>query len=175
MDDVAIWAEFSNIQFCGYRISVGSSTQDIIGTCLICGNPFDDYSSRCRCKYCRMLVLVCDNCQVCYNSNLFVLILIWLAVPLFSDFLVTTWILKFVFPFLLLYHFFKSLYLSCDLWYPASASCYCGSEKGDPICLWTMSEAWQGGWGDFTIPELKIQSSLATKWTWNWFPATSVE
>ncbi|KGN65012.1 rhodanese-like domain-containing protein 6 [Cucumis sativus] len=46
-----------------HRIAVGSSTQDIIGTCLICGNPFDDYSSRCRCKYCRMLVLVCDNCQ----------------------------------------------------------------------------------------------------------------
>ncbi|XP_022931639.1 rhodanese-like domain-containing protein 6 isoform X1 [Cucurbita moschata] len=46
-----------------HRISVGSSTEDIIGTCLSCGDPFDDYSSRCRCKYCRMLVLVCDNCQ----------------------------------------------------------------------------------------------------------------
>lgn len=57
-----------NIQFCGYRISVGSSTEDILGTCLICANPFDDYSSRCRCKYCRMLVLVCDDCQVCIKK-----------------------------------------------------------------------------------------------------------
>ncbi|KAK9084399.1 hypothetical protein Scep_030870 [Stephania cephalantha] len=46
-----------------HRISVGSSKMDIIGSCLLCGSPFDNYSSRCRCAYCRMLVLVCDSCQ----------------------------------------------------------------------------------------------------------------
>ncbi|XP_031266413.1 rhodanese-like domain-containing protein 6 isoform X1 [Pistacia vera] len=46
-----------------HRISVGSSDADIMGNCLLCGSSFDDYSSRCRCTYCRMLVLVCDNCR----------------------------------------------------------------------------------------------------------------
>ncbi|XP_061361428.1 rhodanese-like domain-containing protein 6 [Gastrolobium bilobum] len=45
------------------RISVGSSDANIVGTCLICHCSFDDYSSRCRCTYCRILVLVCGNCQ----------------------------------------------------------------------------------------------------------------
>ncbi|XP_020222166.1 rhodanese-like domain-containing protein 6 [Cajanus cajan] len=46
-----------------HRISVGSSDANVIGTCLICQCSFDDYSSRCRCTYCRMLVLVCSSCQ----------------------------------------------------------------------------------------------------------------
>ncbi|KAJ0976430.1 hypothetical protein J5N97_018395 [Dioscorea zingiberensis] len=46
-----------------HRISVGSQDGNILGTCLICGLPFDDYSSRCRCMHCRMLVLVCYSCQ----------------------------------------------------------------------------------------------------------------
>lgn len=46
-----------------HRISVGSQEANIIGTCLICPCPFDDYTSRCRCCYCRMLVLVCYDCQ----------------------------------------------------------------------------------------------------------------
>ncbi|CAL0320931.1 unnamed protein product [Lupinus luteus] len=46
-----------------HRISVGSSDANIIGTCLICHCSFDDYSSRCRCTHCRMLVLVCHSCQ----------------------------------------------------------------------------------------------------------------
>ncbi|XWS42313.1 hypothetical protein CRYUN_Cryun16bG0003700 [Craigia yunnanensis] len=46
-----------------HRISVGSSDTNIMGTCLICGSSFDDYSSRCRCAHCRMLVLICDSCQ----------------------------------------------------------------------------------------------------------------
>ncbi|KAL9234902.1 hypothetical protein vseg_009717 [Gypsophila vaccaria] len=45
------------------RISVGSSSECIIGRCLLCGISFDDYSSRCRCTFCRMLVLVCNDCQ----------------------------------------------------------------------------------------------------------------
>uniref|UniRef100_A0ACD5YJQ3 Uncharacterized protein n=1 Tax=Avena sativa TaxID=4498 RepID=A0ACD5YJQ3_AVESA len=46
-----------------HRISVGSLKDGILGTCLICGSTFDDYSSRCRCSHCRMLVLVCSTCQ----------------------------------------------------------------------------------------------------------------
>lgn len=46
-----------------HRISVGSSSSDVVGLCLLCGLSFDDYSSRCRCTYCRMLVLVCGSCQ----------------------------------------------------------------------------------------------------------------
>ncbi|XP_049403303.1 rhodanese-like domain-containing protein 6 [Solanum stenotomum] len=46
-----------------HRVSVGSSDSRILGTCLLCSSPFDDYSSRTRCTYCRMLVLVCDNCR----------------------------------------------------------------------------------------------------------------
>ncbi|KAL2924866.1 Rhodanese-like domain-containing protein 6 [Bienertia sinuspersici] len=46
-----------------HRISVGSSNQCIMGKCLLCGNSFDDYSSRCRCVFCRMLVLVCNSCK----------------------------------------------------------------------------------------------------------------
>ncbi|XP_065854508.1 rhodanese-like domain-containing protein 6 isoform X2 [Euphorbia lathyris] len=46
-----------------HRISVGSSDPNVLGNCLLCGMSFDDYSSRCRCSYCRMLVLVCPSCQ----------------------------------------------------------------------------------------------------------------
>ncbi|XP_062081815.1 rhodanese-like domain-containing protein 6 isoform X2 [Humulus lupulus] len=46
-----------------HRISVGSSDTDILGTCLLCCLPFDDYSSRLRCTYCRMLILICYSCQ----------------------------------------------------------------------------------------------------------------
>ncbi|XP_037432984.1 rhodanese-like domain-containing protein 6 [Triticum dicoccoides] len=46
-----------------HRISVGSNKDNILGTCLICGSTYDDYSSRCRCSNCRMLVLVCSTCQ----------------------------------------------------------------------------------------------------------------
>lgn len=47
-----------------HRISVGSCNANVISTCLLCSCPFDDYSSRCRCASCRMLVLVCDSCRV---------------------------------------------------------------------------------------------------------------
>lgn len=57
--------QFHTFPMCFCRISVGSFDTDIVGSCLLCGSPFDDYSSRCRCNNCRMLVLVCDSCQVC--------------------------------------------------------------------------------------------------------------
>ncbi|TYI46903.1 hypothetical protein E1A91_D13G136100v1 [Gossypium mustelinum] len=47
-----------------HRISVGSSDTSIMGACLICGSSYDNYSSRCRCTHCRILVLVCDSCQI---------------------------------------------------------------------------------------------------------------
>ncbi|KAH7521052.1 hypothetical protein JRO89_XSUnG0123600 [Xanthoceras sorbifolium] len=47
-----------------HRISVGSSDENILGSCLLCGSSFDDYSPRCRCTHCRMLVLVCDSCRM---------------------------------------------------------------------------------------------------------------
>ncbi|GAB2246389.1 hypothetical protein Droror1_Dr00001882 [Drosera rotundifolia] len=46
-----------------HRIAVGSSNGSTIGKCLLCGTLFDDYSSRCRCAFCRMLVLICNSCQ----------------------------------------------------------------------------------------------------------------
>uniref|UniRef100_A0A0D9Y0F3 Rhodanese domain-containing protein n=1 Tax=Leersia perrieri TaxID=77586 RepID=A0A0D9Y0F3_9ORYZ len=52
-----------------HRISVGSLKENILGTCLLCGSSFDDYSSRCRCSNCRMLVLdstkeyICELCR----------------------------------------------------------------------------------------------------------------
>nr|XP_043621535.1 rhodanese-like domain-containing protein 6 [Erigeron canadensis]XP_043621536.1 rhodanese-like domain-containing protein 6 [Erigeron canadensis]XP_043621538.1 rhodanese-like domain-containing protein 6 [Erigeron canadensis]XP_043621539.1 rhodanese-like domain-containing protein 6 [Erigeron canadensis] len=52
-----------------HRVSVGSSNANVLGNCLICSFPFDDYSSRIRCSYCRMLVLVCNECQ---GKNLYV-------------------------------------------------------------------------------------------------------
>lgn len=46
-----------------HRVSVGSTKENVLGNCLLCNFPFDDYSSRSRCTYCRMLVLVCNVCQ----------------------------------------------------------------------------------------------------------------
>lgn len=51
-----------------HRVSVGSLDTDIVGSCLLCGCSYDDYSSRCRCSYCRMLILVCVSCQGKGNS-----------------------------------------------------------------------------------------------------------
>ncbi|KAK8651573.1 hypothetical protein V6N13_141172 [Hibiscus sabdariffa] len=47
-----------------HRISVGSSDTSIMGACLICSSSYDNYSSRRRCTHCRMLVLICDSCQI---------------------------------------------------------------------------------------------------------------
>lgn len=53
-----------------WRISVGSSKEVIVGNCLLCNNTFDDYSPRCRCRLCRMLVLVCNHCRVLHAGPL---------------------------------------------------------------------------------------------------------
>ncbi|KAL3515922.1 hypothetical protein ACH5RR_022824 [Cinchona calisaya] len=46
-----------------HRVSVGSLSSGVLGSCLLCGSSYDNYSSRSRCKYCRMLVLICDGCR----------------------------------------------------------------------------------------------------------------
>ncbi|KAK4339754.1 hypothetical protein RND71_041216 [Anisodus tanguticus] len=53
------------------KVSVGSSESRILGTFLLCSSPFDDYSSQSRCTYCRMLVLVCDNCRALIQTMLY--------------------------------------------------------------------------------------------------------
>ncbi|KAL0454628.1 UNVERIFIED_CONTAM: Rhodanese-like domain-containing protein 6 [Sesamum latifolium] len=57
-----------------HRVSVGSSDSNVLGTCLLCGAPFDDYTSRCRCTHCRMLVLICDSCRKKYCNQYLVVI-----------------------------------------------------------------------------------------------------
>ena len=45
------------------RISVPyANCNSVIGRCMICDSPADDYRPQIRCKSCRMLVLVCVTC-----------------------------------------------------------------------------------------------------------------
>lgn len=44
-------------------MAVGSTDARKVGRCLLCRSPFDDYSPRCRCSQCRLLVLVCGDCR----------------------------------------------------------------------------------------------------------------
>lgn len=46
------------------RVAVPTSCTEVLGRCSNCGVSFDDYSSRIRCSHCRMLLLICNNCQV---------------------------------------------------------------------------------------------------------------
>lgn len=39
-----------------------SAPAAVVGTCIACGGPWDDYRHRRRCPCCRMLVLMCDAC-----------------------------------------------------------------------------------------------------------------
>jgi len=36
---------------------------NVIGRCSTCSKPCDDYTPRCRCSACRLLILVCDSCR----------------------------------------------------------------------------------------------------------------
>ena len=38
-------------------------TENVIGKCFRCAKLYDDYSSEIRCSQCRMLVLICDECE----------------------------------------------------------------------------------------------------------------
>lgn len=46
------------------RISVPYKHKDeVVGACRLCKIPYDDYSSKTRCKKCRVLQLVCNGCR----------------------------------------------------------------------------------------------------------------
>lgn len=51
-----------------HRMAVASSSEEIVGRCLLCKAPFDDYFARNRCSLCRLLVLICPTCQGAGNS-----------------------------------------------------------------------------------------------------------
>ncbi|CAM6039401.1 unnamed protein product [Sphagnum compactum] len=51
-----------------HRMAVASSNPEVLGCCLLCKVPFDSYSSRTRCSLCRLLVLVCTDCQACSTT-----------------------------------------------------------------------------------------------------------
>ena len=40
-----------------------STAVAVVGRCLVCARPWDDYSSRTRCGRCRILLLVCGTCH----------------------------------------------------------------------------------------------------------------
>lgn len=45
------------------RIAVPAGQCAVIGKCISCGDGYDDYSTRTRCGFCRILVLVCEKCR----------------------------------------------------------------------------------------------------------------
>ena len=40
----------------------------VVGACIVCGRPHDDYGPRHRCPRCRMLVLVCPACAAASSA-----------------------------------------------------------------------------------------------------------
>lgn len=51
------------------RMAVATEKPVIVGACLICGGPWDDYSSNWRCSHCRCRLLICDkeSCTDCMS------------------------------------------------------------------------------------------------------------
>lgn len=45
------------------RVAVGNENGEVVGQCVACGSKYDDYSMRVRCMSCRMLLLLCQDCQ----------------------------------------------------------------------------------------------------------------
>ena len=41
----------------------GPAREQVVGRCRVCSSPFDDYAAQVRCRLCRMLQLVCDDCR----------------------------------------------------------------------------------------------------------------
>lgn len=64
------------------RMAVGNCDGGVVGKCICCAGPWDDYSSQWRCGRCRIRVLLCDSlkcaedwklvrrvsCRVCYEE-----------------------------------------------------------------------------------------------------------
>jgi len=45
------------------RMAVSTSKPTVVGQCICCGLPWDDYSSQWRCSYCRSRVIICQRAQ----------------------------------------------------------------------------------------------------------------
>ena len=61
--EAAAFGDVNDLSMLSTQSAVSGLDSDVIvGRCLRCRNPFDDYSSQHRCQKCRMLVLVCDDC-----------------------------------------------------------------------------------------------------------------
>jgi len=46
------------------RVATPATARHVVGKCLVCSDPWDDYSFQMRCGKCRVLVLVCDPCRL---------------------------------------------------------------------------------------------------------------
>lgn len=46
------------------RVATPATAKHVVGKCLVCSAPWDDYSFQTRCGKCRVLVLVCDVCRL---------------------------------------------------------------------------------------------------------------
>lgn len=42
---------------------LGTAKDEVVGKCISCSCPYDDYSCQTRCGKCRVLVLVCITCR----------------------------------------------------------------------------------------------------------------
>lgn len=53
------------------RLALGTTNRTVVGVCLCCGCPWDDYTSNMRCSYCRSRVLICEreSCEVRFQNN----------------------------------------------------------------------------------------------------------
>ena len=49
------------------RMTIAAKNDSIVGRCVVCDNPWDDYSENWRCKKCRARVLLC-NTQNCVKT-----------------------------------------------------------------------------------------------------------
>jgi len=44
------------------RFSHGAEKSDVIGKCVICGDPWERYQANMKCFYCKMEVILCKPC-----------------------------------------------------------------------------------------------------------------
>lgn len=53
------------------RMAVGTTCETVVGKCIHCGDPWDDYSSNWRCSRCRCRLLIChrEDCAVLSNES----------------------------------------------------------------------------------------------------------
>lgn len=53
------------------RMALGTTNPTVVGKCVCCGCPWDDYSRNVRCAFCRARILLCESedCSVRLKSN----------------------------------------------------------------------------------------------------------